>query len=117
MKVINLEEAKEHLEQYAQECQTSPVVVTVGGKPAFELLPIRSDDPEFIDRLLEQIASSGNSLRRDVKNAEVDGSLLSNPYEIVSWGLQNRSHQDQKEDAYRLLGIAAMMHPKPRFVA
>ena len=54
MKVINLEEAKEHLEQYAQECQTSPVVVTVGGKPAFELLPIRSDDPEFIDRLLEQ---------------------------------------------------------------
>ena len=34
-----------------------------------------------------------------------------------SWGLQNRSHQDQKEDAYRLLGIAAMMHPRPRFVA
>jgi antitoxin (DNA-binding transcriptional repressor) of toxin-antitoxin stability system len=54
MKVINLEEAKEHLEQYAQECQTSPVVVTVGGKPAFEMLPIRTDDPEFLDRLLEQ---------------------------------------------------------------
>ena len=53
MKVINLDEAKSHLEQYAKECQTSPIVVTVEGKPAFELLPIRSDDPEFVDRLLE----------------------------------------------------------------
>jgi hypothetical protein len=54
MKVIALEEAKANLEQYADECRTSPIVVTVGGKPAFEMLPIRSDDPEFLDRLLEQ---------------------------------------------------------------
>ncbi len=54
MKVIELEEAKTNLEQYAAECQSSPVVVTVGGKPAFEMLPIRSDDPDFVDRLLEQ---------------------------------------------------------------
>ena len=54
MKVIALEEAKANLEQYADECRTSPVVVTVGGKPAFEMLPIRSDDPDFLDRLLQQ---------------------------------------------------------------
>jgi hypothetical protein len=54
MKVINLEQAKANLEQYAFECQSSPVVVTVGGKPVFEMLPIRSDDPNFIDLLLEQ---------------------------------------------------------------
>ena len=54
MKGINLEEAKANLEQYAAECQSSPVVVTVEGKPAFEMLPIRSDDPDFVDRLLEQ---------------------------------------------------------------
>src|SRR5438876_5038733 len=54
MKVINLEEAKARLEQYAAECQSAPVVVTVAGKPAFEMLPIRSEDPDFIDRLLEQ---------------------------------------------------------------
>jgi antitoxin (DNA-binding transcriptional repressor) of toxin-antitoxin stability system len=47
MKVIDLKEAKSHLEQYAQECQSSPVVVTVEGKPVFELLPIRSDDRIF----------------------------------------------------------------------
>jgi hypothetical protein len=27
-------------------------VVTIDGKPSFEMLPIRSDDPDFIDRLL-----------------------------------------------------------------
>jgi hypothetical protein len=52
MKVIDVGEAKSHLEDYARECHTSPVVVTIDGKPSFELLPIRSDDPDFIDRLL-----------------------------------------------------------------
>jgi len=52
MKVIDLDEAKANLDQYARECQSSPVVGTVDGTPAFELIPIRSDDPEFLDRLL-----------------------------------------------------------------
>jgi hypothetical protein len=52
MRVVDLREAKTNLEDYARECQSSPVVVTVDGKPSFEMLPIRSDDPEFIDRLL-----------------------------------------------------------------
>jgi len=53
MKVIDLNEAKANLDQYARECQSAPVVVTMDGRPAFELIPIRSDDPEFLDRLLE----------------------------------------------------------------
>ena len=40
MKVIDLQEAKAHLEQYAQDCQWSPVIVTVDGKPTFEMIPI-----------------------------------------------------------------------------
>jgi prevent-host-death family protein len=44
MKVIDLQEAKANLEQYAVEYQTSPVVVTQAGQPIFELLPIRPDD-------------------------------------------------------------------------
>jgi hypothetical protein len=52
MKVIDVEEAKTHLEDYARQCHSSPVVVTIDGKPSFEMLPIRSDDPDFIDRLL-----------------------------------------------------------------
>jgi len=54
MKVIDLNEAKTNLEQYARECQVSPVVVTVDGKPAFEMLPVRTDDAEFVDRLIEE---------------------------------------------------------------
>lgn len=57
MKVIEIEEAKANLERYADECRTSPVVVSVGGKPAFELLPIRSEDADFIDRLLDRNAA------------------------------------------------------------
>ena len=52
MKVIDLKEAETHLEQYAEECQSFPVVVTIEGKPVFELLPIRPDDAGFLNRLL-----------------------------------------------------------------
>jgi len=54
MKVIDLNEAKTNLERYARECQVSPVVVTVDGKPAFEMLPVRSEDADFMDRLIEE---------------------------------------------------------------
>jgi hypothetical protein len=54
MKVIDLNEAKANLEQYAHDCHESPVIVTIGGKPTFEMIPIHTDDPEFIDRLLEE---------------------------------------------------------------
>jgi len=54
MKIVDLEEAKANLEGLARECRSSPVVVTVDGKPAFEMVPFYSDDPGFIDRLLEQ---------------------------------------------------------------
>jgi hypothetical protein len=54
MKVIDLKEAKANLEVYAEECQQTPVIVTIGGLPKFELVPIQTDDPDFIDRLLEE---------------------------------------------------------------
>jgi hypothetical protein len=57
MKVIDLSEAKANLESLAQECQESPVIVTIGGVPTFELAPIRDDDADFIDRLLENDAA------------------------------------------------------------
>ena len=57
MKVIDLKEAKTNLERYARECQSSPVVVTLKGKPAFELIPIRSEDPDFIERLIASNAT------------------------------------------------------------
>lgn len=54
MKVVDLQEAKANLERFAKECQSTPIVVTVDGKPAFEMIPVFSDDPDFVDRLLEE---------------------------------------------------------------
>jgi hypothetical protein len=57
MKVIDLQEAKANLEQYAIERQTSPVVVTAEGQPIFELLPIRPDDSGLSEDLIEHDSS------------------------------------------------------------
>ena len=71
MKVIDLGEAKTHLEDYARECHSSPVVVTIDGKPSFEMLPIRSDDPDFIDRLLTANGEFRDLMETRRKQADV----------------------------------------------
>jgi hypothetical protein len=71
MKVIDVGEAKSRLEDYARECHTSPIVVTVDGKPSFEMLPIRSDDPEFIDRLLTTNAKFRRMMEDRQKEADL----------------------------------------------
>lgn len=57
MKMIDINEARANLEDYAKECQQSPVIVTVGGIPTFEMVPIRDDDPDFMSRLIENNAA------------------------------------------------------------
>ncbi len=53
MKVIPLSEAKAKLSQYGQLYHKEPVVITVNGKPFFQLVPLNDND-DLIDRLLEQ---------------------------------------------------------------
>jgi len=52
MKVIPLSEAKAKLSRYAHLCHEEPVVVTVNGKPAFQMVPLEDDD-DLIDRLIK----------------------------------------------------------------
>src|SRR5438477_12728333 len=52
MKVIPLSEAKARLSYYSRLCHREPVIVTVKGIPAFQLVPLDEDD-DLIDRLLE----------------------------------------------------------------
>ena len=52
MKVIPLTEAKANLSRYGQLCQKEPVVVTVNGVPAFELVPLDEDD-DLVDQLIQ----------------------------------------------------------------
>jgi hypothetical protein len=74
MKVIDLQEAKANLERYAVECQTSRVHVAREGQPIFELLSIRSNDPGFLEDLIEHDPSFRDLVeqaREDVRNGRV----------------------------------------------
>ena len=51
MKIIPLTEAKAHLSRYGRLCHEEPVIVTVNGAPAFQLVPL-GDDDDLVDRLL-----------------------------------------------------------------
>jgi prevent-host-death family protein len=52
MKVVPLSEAKARLSHYGRLCRKEPVVITVNGVPAFQLVPLDEDD-DLIDQLLE----------------------------------------------------------------
>ena len=52
MKVIPLSKAKAKLSYYSRLCKREPVIVTVKGVPAFQMVPLKEDD-DLIDRLLE----------------------------------------------------------------
>ena len=62
MKVIPLSEAKAKLSHYGHQCQTEPVIVTVNGVPAFQLVPLSEDD-DLIDSLLEHNPAFRRTLR------------------------------------------------------
>ena len=52
MIIVSLSEAKAHLSEYGRLCRREPVVVTVHGQPAFQLVPLEESE-DLIDRLLE----------------------------------------------------------------
>ena len=51
MKIVPLSEAKARLSHYGKACNQEPIVVTVNGKPAFQLVPLGEED-DLIDRLI-----------------------------------------------------------------
>jgi prevent-host-death family protein len=63
MKVIPLSEAKTRLSHYARRCRKEPIVVTVNGVPAFELVPLNEDD-DLIDQLIEHNPDFRELLRK-----------------------------------------------------
>ncbi len=52
MKVIPLSKAKANLSHYARLCHEEPVIVTIHGKPSFQLVPLDEED-DLIDRLIQ----------------------------------------------------------------
>ena len=52
MKVVPLSEAKAKLSCYGRLCHDEPVVLTVNGRPSFQLVPLEEED-YLIDGLIE----------------------------------------------------------------
>ncbi len=70
MKIIPLSEAKAKLSRYGQLCRDEPVVVTVKGKPAFQLVPLEPDD-DLVNRLLQFHPPFRRLLRRRLRERDV----------------------------------------------
>ncbi len=70
MKIIPLSEAKANLSRYGRLCHEEPVIVTVNGAPAFQLVPLGEDD-DLIDRLLAHNPAFGKLLERRLKERTV----------------------------------------------
>ena len=63
MKVVPLSEAKAKLSRYGQLCHDEPVVVTVNGRPSFQLVPLEEED-DLIDRLIQDNPEFAKLLQR-----------------------------------------------------
>lgn len=70
MKVIPLTEAKANLSHYGRTCQDEPVIVTVNGVPAFQLVPLGKED-DLIDSLLTHNPKFRQTLKNRLKEKTV----------------------------------------------
>jgi prevent-host-death family protein len=76
MKVVPLSEAKAKLSRYGQLCHDEPVVVTVNGRPSFQLVPLDEDD-DLIDRLIEHHPGFRKLLQRRLREKSVSTETAS----------------------------------------
>jgi prevent-host-death family protein len=73
MKVIPLSEAKAHLSKYARLCHQEPIIVTLKGQPAFQLVPLEEDD-DLIDRLLEHNPKFREALEKRLQERTISAA-------------------------------------------
>ncbi|HVA82334.1 MAG TPA: type II toxin-antitoxin system Phd/YefM family antitoxin [Candidatus Binataceae bacterium] len=76
MKVVPLSEVKSKLSRYGQLCHDEPVVVTVNGRPSFQLAPLEEDD-DLIDRLIEHHPGFAKLLEQRMREPNVTADAAS----------------------------------------
>ena len=76
MKVVPLSEAKAKLSRYGQLCHDEPVVVTVNGRPSFQLVPLEEED-DLTDRLIQDHPEFGKLLERRLSEPTVSVEVAS----------------------------------------
>ena len=76
MKIIPLSEAKANLSRYANLCHKEPVIVTINGVPAFQLVPLEKDD-DLVDRLIEHHPEFKKMLKKRLREKTVSAKEAS----------------------------------------
>jgi prevent-host-death family protein len=82
MKVVPLSEAKAKLSRYGQLCHDEPVVVTVNGRPSFQLVPLEEED-DLIDRLIQDHPEFGKLLQRRLSERTISVEAASHQLATV----------------------------------
>ncbi|MGD0089773.1 MAG: type II toxin-antitoxin system Phd/YefM family antitoxin [Planctomycetota bacterium] len=67
MKVVSLSKVKARLSAYARICHKEPVIVTVNGAPAFEMVPLDGED-DLINQLIAHNPKFRELLRRSLSS-------------------------------------------------
>ena len=73
MKVVPLSEAKAHLSKYGRLCHKEPIIVTVNGRPVFQMVPLDEDD-DLIDQLLEHNPDFRQLLQKRLKERTISAA-------------------------------------------
>lgn len=73
MKVIPLNEAKANLSRYGRLCHSEPIVVTVNGRPSFQLTPLE-DGEDLMDRLIQHHPGFRRMLERRLREPAISAA-------------------------------------------
>ena len=94
MKVIPLSEAKAKLSRYGQICHKEPVVITVNGRPSFQLVPL-GDDDDLLDQLLRDHPGFRRLVQSRLKESAVPAAEVARRFGVRAKGSSgnNRSNR------------------------
>ena len=81
MRVIPLSEAKAKLSRYGHLCHREPVVVTVNGRPSFQLVPLGEED-DLVDRLLAEHPGFRRMLEARLKEPTIPAAEVAARYGV-----------------------------------
>ena len=70
------ERAKAKLSRYDQLCHDEPIVMTVNGRPSFQLVPLEEED-DLIDRLIQDHPEFSKLLERRLSEQTVSAEAVS----------------------------------------
>lgn len=90
MKIIPLSEAKAKLSRYGRACHKEPVVITVNGRPSFQLVPLEEED-DLVERLLSEHPGFRRMLEQRLREPAVPAAEAARRFSGRKAGVSSRA--------------------------